>query len=162
PARWAPLRAAQRLCRLAPVGCRTGRYARRTASAYRCLSMLRERHGRSVPSVTDTPPPCEAGRTPKGGGMSRTKIVMAALASLVAGAIIVVYAQWGDNESPALAQTSQEIAQGAEVQKPKAATGSEAPKSEQPPAAKPESEAPKQAQPESAPPPGSPEVIYDF
>ena len=94
--------------------------------------------------------------------MSRTKIVMAALASLVAGAIIVVYAQWGDNESPALAQTSQEIAQGAEVQKPKAATGSEAPKSEQPPAAKPESEAPKQAQPESAPPPGSPEVIYDF
>ena len=95
--------------------------------------------------------------------MSRTKIVMAALASLVAGAIIVVYAQWGDNKSPALAQTSsQEIAQGAEVQKPKAATGSEAPKSEQPPAAKPESEAPKQAQPESAPPPGSPEVIYDF
>lgn len=64
--------------------------------------------------------------------MSRTKIVMAALASLVAGAIIVVYAQWGDNESPALAQTSsQEIAQGAEVEKPKAATGSEAPKSEQ-------------------------------
>ena len=71
--------------------------------------------------------------------MSRTKIVMAALAALVAGAIIVVYAQWGDNKSPALAQTSnQEIAQGAEVEKPKAATGSEAPKSEQPPAAKPE------------------------
>jgi hypothetical protein len=95
--------------------------------------------------------------------MSRTKIVMAALASLVAGAIIVVYAQWGDNKSPALAQTnSQEIAQGAEVEKPKAATGSEAPKSEQPPAAKPESEAPKQTQPEAAAPPGSPEVIYDF
>ena len=76
--------------------------------------------------------------------MSRTKIVMAALASLVAGAIIVVYAQWGDSQSPALAQTSnQEIAQGAEVEKPKAPTGSEAPKSEQPPAAKPESEAPK-------------------
>lgn len=95
--------------------------------------------------------------------MSRTKIIMAALASLVAVAIIVVYAQWGDNKSPALAQTSsQEIAQGAEVQKPKAATASEAPKSEQPPAAKPESEAPKQAQPESAAPPGQPEVIYDF
>lgn len=94
--------------------------------------------------------------------MSRTKIVMAALASLVAGAIIVVYAQWGDNKSPALAQTSnQEIAQGAEVQKPKAPTGSEAPKSEQPPA-KPESEAPKQTPPEAAAPPGSPEVIYDF
>ena len=95
--------------------------------------------------------------------MTRTKFVMAALASLVAGAIIVVYAQWGDSQSPALAQTSnQQIAQGAEVQKPKAPTGSEAPKSEQPPAAKPESEAPKQAQPESAAPPGSPEVIYDF
>ena len=65
--------------------------------------------------------------------MNRTKIVMAALASLVAGAIIVVYAQWGDEQSPALAQTSQEIAQGAEVEKPKAPTGSEAPKSEQPP-----------------------------
>jgi len=89
--------------------------------------------------------------------MSRTKIVMAALASLVAGAIIVVYAQWGDSQSPALAQTSnQEIAQGAEVEKPKAPTGSEAPKSEQPPSAKPESEAPKET------PPGSPEVIYDF
>lgn len=94
--------------------------------------------------------------------MSRTKIVMAALASLVAGAIIIVYAQWGDHESPALAQTSQEIAQGAEVAKPKTSTGSQAPKSEQPPAAKPESEAPKQVQPESALPPGSPEVIYDF
>jgi hypothetical protein len=80
--------------------------------------------------------------------MSRTKIVMAALASLVAGAIIVVYAQWGDSQSPALAQTSnQEIAQGAEVEKPKAPTGSEAP---------------KETQPESAAPPGSPEVIYDF
>ena len=95
--------------------------------------------------------------------MSRTKIVMAALASLVAGAIIVVYAQWGDSQSPALAQTSnQEIAQGAEVEKPKAPTGSEATKSEQPPAAKPESEAPQQAAPEPAAPPGSPEVIYDF
>lgn len=95
--------------------------------------------------------------------MSRTKIVMAALASLVAGAIIVVYAQWVDNQSPALAQTgTQQIAQGAEVEKRKPATGSEAPKSEQPPAAKPESEAQKQAQPEAAAAPGSPEVIYDF
>jgi len=94
--------------------------------------------------------------------MSRTKIVMAALAALVAGTIIVVYAQWGDNKSPALAQTdSQGIAQGAEVEMPKAATGSEAPKSQQPPADKPESEALKQAEPESAAP-GSPEVIHDF
>lgn len=94
--------------------------------------------------------------------MSRTKIVMAALASLVAGAIIVVYAQWGDNKSPALAQTSnQEIAQGAEVEKPEAPTGSEAPKSPQPPADKPQGEAPQQAAPEPATP-GSPEVIYDF
>lgn len=94
--------------------------------------------------------------------MSRTKVVMAALATLVAGTIIVVYAQWVDNKSPALAQTnSQEIAQGAEVEKPKAATGSEAPKSQQPQPAKPESEAPKQAAPESATP-GQPEVIYDL
>jgi len=94
--------------------------------------------------------------------MSRTKIVMAALAALVAAAIIVVYAQWGDNDSPAIAQAnSQELAQGAEVEKPKAATGSEAPKSQQPAAPAPGSEAPKQAAPES-PAPSGPEVIYDF
>jgi hypothetical protein len=94
--------------------------------------------------------------------MSRTKIVMAALAALVAAAIIVVYAQWGDNDSPAIAQAnSQELAQGAEVEKPKAATGSEAPKSQQPAAPAPGSEAPKQAAPES-PAPRGPEVIYDF
>ncbi|HVQ11581.1 MAG TPA: hypothetical protein VMS19_06730, partial [Methyloceanibacter sp.] len=86
--------------------------------------------------------------------MSRTKIVMAALAALVAAAIIVVYAQWGDNDNPAIAQAnSQELAQGAEVEKPKAATGSEAPKSQQPAAPAPGSEA-------SAP--SGPEVIYDF
>ena len=94
--------------------------------------------------------------------MSRTKIVMAALAALVAAAIIVVYAQGGDNDSPAIAQAnSQELAQGAEVEKPKAATGSEAPKSQQPAAPAPGSEAPKQAAPES-PAPSGPEVIYDF
>ena len=94
--------------------------------------------------------------------MSCTKIVMAALAALVAAAIIVVYAQGGDNDSPAIAQAnSQELAQGAEVEKPKAATGSEAPKSQQPAAPAPGSEAPKQAAPEF-PAPSGPEVIYDF
>jgi hypothetical protein len=90
--------------------------------------------------------------------MSRTKIVMTAFAALVAGTIIVVYAQRGDDNSPALAQANgQEIAQGAEVQKPKAATGSEAPKSQ--PA--PKSEAPKEAAPQP-PAPTRPEVIFDF
>jgi hypothetical protein len=96
--------------------------------------------------------------------MSRTKIVMAAFAALVAAAIIVVYAQRGDTNAPVLAQAnSQEATQGAEVEKPKAATGSEAPKSQQPasPAGAPESEAPKQAAP-GEPTPGGPEVIFDF
>jgi hypothetical protein len=93
--------------------------------------------------------------------MSRTKIVIAAFAALVAGTIIVVYAQWGERQTPALAQTNaEEIAQGAEVKKPQPAAGSETPKSDQPPTEKPENEAPKQAEPEAAP--GSPEVIYDF
>ena len=96
--------------------------------------------------------------------MSRTKIVMAAFAALVAAAIIVVYAQRGDTNAPVLAQAnSQEVAQGAEAETPKAATGSEAPKSQQPtaPAPAPESEAPKQAAP-GEPAPGGPEVIFDF
>lgn len=91
--------------------------------------------------------------------MSRTKIVMAAFAALVAGTIIVVYAQWGEQQTPVLAQTSaQEIAQGVEVKKPQPATGSE----KRPPAEKPENEAPKQASPEAAAPLGQPEIIYDF
>jgi hypothetical protein len=94
--------------------------------------------------------------------MSRTKIVMAAFVALVAGTIIVVYAQRGDSESPGLVQTnSQEIAQGAEVKKPEATTGSEAPKSQPAPAPTPESATPKQNAPET-PAPGQPEVIHDF
>jgi hypothetical protein len=93
--------------------------------------------------------------------MSRTKIVMAAFAALVAGTIIVVYAQWGERQTPALAQTNaQQIAQGVEVKQPQPAAGSEKPKSEQPPTEKPENEAPEKAEPEAAP--ASPEVIYDF
>ena len=88
---------------------------------------------------------------------------MAALASLVAGAIIVVYAQWGDHKSPALAQTSSEvIAQGAEVQKPQSSDrerGAEIRTASRSEAGKRGAE---KTQPESAAPPGSPEVIYDF
>ena len=93
--------------------------------------------------------------------MSCTKIVMAAFAALVAGTIIVVYAQWGEHQTPALAQSGgEEIAQGAEVEKPKEATGSEATKSQTAPAPAAESETQKQAAPET--PPGQPEIIYDF
>jgi hypothetical protein len=95
--------------------------------------------------------------------MSRTKIVMAAFAALVAGTIIVVYAQRVDDAAVVAEANSQEVAQGAEVEKPESAAGSEAPKSQQPPAPAPapESEAPKQAAP-GEPAPGQPEIIYDF
>jgi hypothetical protein len=95
--------------------------------------------------------------------MSRTKILMAVCAALVAGTIIVVYAQWVHNRTPVLAQAnSQEIAQGTEVEKPKFTTGSEAPKSQPAPQPAGEGEAPKQPSPEAAPQPGQPEIIYDF
>lgn len=94
--------------------------------------------------------------------MNRTKIVLTAFAALVAGAIIVVYAQWGERQTRALAEANgQEATQLAEAEKPKEAPGSETPKSQPAPAPASDSGAPKEAEPAS-PAPGQPEVIYDF
>jgi hypothetical protein len=103
--------------------------------------------------------------------MSRTKIVMAAFAALVAGTLLIVYAQWGEDDSRAAVQRGQEISPAAEADRPQATAASEASKPEAAPAPKPESDAPKSegesATPPAppgaeAPPPGTPEVIYDF
>lgn len=100
--------------------------------------------------------------------MSRTKIVMAAFAALVAGTIIVVYAYRGEDASRAATQNGQEILPTSEVDRPQTMAASEATKPEAAPVPKPESETPKSesaAPPEpgaEAPPPGTPEVIYDF
>ena len=98
--------------------------------------------------------------------MSRTKIVMAAFAALVAGAIIIVYAQRGDNNSPALAQTnSQEHRarrRGRKAQSCDRERGAEIRR--QPPAAR-SRKARRRSKPQpasAAPPAGSPEVIYDL
>ena len=101
--------------------------------------------------------------------MSRTKIVMAAFAALVAGTLLIVYAQWGEDASRAAVQSGQEISPASEDEKPQSMAASEAAKPEAAPAPKPESDAPKSesATPPAppgaeAPPPGTPEVIYDF
>jgi hypothetical protein len=100
--------------------------------------------------------------------MSRTKIVMAAFAAVVAGTLLIVYAQWGEDVSRAAVQNGQEISPTTEVDRPQAMAASEAAKPEAAPVPKPESETPKSesaAQPApgaEAPPPGTPEVIYDF
>ena len=100
--------------------------------------------------------------------MSRTKIVMAAFAALVAGTIIVVYAYRGEDASRAATQNGQEILPISEVDRPQTMAASEAAKPEAAPAPKPESETPKSesaappAPGAEAPPPGTPEVIYDF
>jgi hypothetical protein len=100
--------------------------------------------------------------------MSRTKIVMAAFAALVAGMIIVVYAYRGEDASRAATQNGQEILPISEVDRPQTMAASEAAKPEAAPAPKPESETPKSesaappAPGAEAPPPGTPEVIYDF
>jgi hypothetical protein len=100
--------------------------------------------------------------------MSRTKIVMAALAALVAGTLLIVYALRGEDASRAAVQSGQEISPAPEVEKSQAMAASEAAKPEAVPVPKPESEAPKSggesaAPPKAeAPPPGTPEVIYDF
>lgn len=101
--------------------------------------------------------------------MSRTRIVMAAFAALVAGTLLIVYAQWGEDASRAAVQSGQEISPASEDEKPQSMAASEAAKPEAAPAPKPESDAPKSesATPPAppgaeAPPPGTPEVIYDF
>ena len=100
--------------------------------------------------------------------MSRTKIVMAAFAALLAGTIIVVYAYRGEDASGAATQNGQEILPISEVDRPQTMAASEAAKPEAAPAPKPESETPKSesaappAPGADAPPPGTPEVIYDF
>jgi hypothetical protein len=101
--------------------------------------------------------------------MSRTKIVMAAFAALVAGTLLIVYAQWGEDASRAATQNGQETSPASEVGKPQAMAASEAAKPEAAPAPKSESDAPKSESPAppappgaEAPPPGTPEVIYDF
>ena len=100
--------------------------------------------------------------------MSRTKIVMAAFAALVAGTIIVVYAYRGEDASRAATQNGQEIPPTTEVDRPQAMAASEAAKPEAAPVPKPESETPKSesapppAPGAEAPPPGTPEVIYDL
>src|SRR5262249_31854345 len=110
--------------------------------------------------------------------MSRTKIVMAAFAALVAGTLLIVYAQWGEDvyaqwgedASRAAVQSGPDISPAAEADRLRAIAASEAAKTEGLPA-KPESDAPKSegsgATPPAppgaqAPPPGTPEVIYDF
>jgi hypothetical protein len=98
--------------------------------------------------------------------MSRTKIVMAAFAALVAGTLLIVYAYRGEDGSRAATQNGQEISPASEVDRPQAMAASEAAKPEAAPAPKPESDAPKSesATPPGAEahPPGTPEVIYDF
>ena len=96
--------------------------------------------------------------------MSRTKFVMAALASLVAGAIIVVYAQWGDSQI-SRSRPNQQRGDRARRRGPKAQSsdrerGAEIRTASRSEAGKRGAEA--ETQPESAAPPGSPEVIYDF
>jgi hypothetical protein len=103
--------------------------------------------------------------------MSRTKIVMAAFAALVAGTLLIVYAYRGEDGSRAATQTGQEILPAAEADRPQAMAESEAAKPEAAPVPKSGSEVPKseseKATPATppgaaAPPPGTPEVIYDF
>jgi hypothetical protein len=103
--------------------------------------------------------------------MSRTKIVMAAFAALVAGTLLIVYAQWGEDASRAAVQNGQEVSPASEADRPQAVAASEAAKPEAAPAPKPESDAPKSegesTTPETppsaeAPAPGTPEVIYDL
>src|SRR4029077_5184159 len=100
--------------------------------------------------------------------MSRTKIVMAAFAALVAGTIIVVYAYRGEDASRAATQNGQEILPTSDVDRRQRRAASEAAKPKAAPAPKPESETPKSesaappAPGAEAPPPGTPEVIYDF
>ncbi len=103
--------------------------------------------------------------------MSRTKIVMAAFAALVAGTLLIVYAQRGEDASRAATQNGQEVSPAAEADRPQAVAASEAAKPEAAPTPKSESDAPKSegesATPETPPgaeatPPGTPEVIYDF
>jgi hypothetical protein len=100
--------------------------------------------------------------------MSRTKIVMAAFAALVAGTLLIVYAQWGEDASRAATQNGQEVSTSSEVGKPQAMAASQAAKPEAAPAPK-SSDAPKSESPAppappgaEAPPPGTPEVIYDL
>jgi hypothetical protein len=103
--------------------------------------------------------------------MSRTKIVMAAFAALVAGTLLIVYAQWEEDGSRAATQNGQDVSPASEAGKPQAMAASEAAKPEAAPTPKSESDAPKSegesTTPETPPgaeatPPGTPEVIYDL
>jgi hypothetical protein len=101
--------------------------------------------------------------------MSRTISILAAVAALVAGTILIVYAYREEDNSPKVTQANgQEIGPRAGVDLPQDAAENEAPKPQNAPAAKPEVEAPKPegevAKPVAPQPSarGSPEVIYDF
>src|SRR5262245_303676 len=134
--------------------------------------MGKNRRESLAPSAQDMGPSlCESGEAPKRGGMSRTKIVIAAFAALVTGTLLVVYAYRGEITSRAATQSGQEISQANETDRTREMAASEAAKPEETPAPKPESAAPKSegkstsppAPPAAeVPPPGTPEVIFDF
>ena len=101
--------------------------------------------------------------------MSRTISIMAAFAALVAGTLLIVYANRGEDTSPTVVQANgQEIGPRAEVNEPQAMAESDAPKPQNAPAPKPQSEALKSESEAGKPPAteapaaGSPEVIYDL